>query len=97
MSAPDRILAYGARNTKFGPQWKAQPLPLMPLVEFPITEYRRADLPPTLSEALAVSEVQALVEALKEAKSEMRDWRIDHPAMREIDAALRAIEGGEAL
>jgi hypothetical protein len=28
------------------------------------------------------------VEALEEAKSEMRDWGPDHPAMKMIDAAL---------
>ncbi|MFC6487322.1 hypothetical protein [Nitratireductor sp. GCM10026969] len=34
-----------------------------------------------------------MLEALKEAKSELRDLGPDHPAMREIDAAIDKAEG----
>lgn len=36
----------------------------------------------------------AMLEALREAKSELRDLGPDHPAMREIDAALTDINRG---
>jgi hypothetical protein len=103
MSAPERILAYGARNTKFGPQWKAQPLSLAPHVEFAITEYRRADLPPTQDEILADPRVQALVKALKPFAdtvfNDNGDVTIDSSYITRRDylrarTALRAIEGG---
>jgi hypothetical protein len=33
--------------------------------------------------------------ALETAKSEMRDWALDHPSMREIDTAIAQIKGEE--
>ncbi len=48
----------------------------------PFVEYTRADLPPTLSAALTVPEVKALVQLLKEARYDLEvyvdaDWPSD--------------------
>lgn len=34
-----------------------------------------------------------MLDALREAKSEMRDWGIDHPVMKQIDAAIAKATG----
>ena len=59
--APERIFA--SRDEQDGWRWpRASKFPEQGPREN--IEYRRADLPPTLAEALAVPEVKALVEAL---------------------------------
>ena len=41
--APERIMAYGEINTKWGVQFKCQPMPMQGKPSFPLTEYVRAD------------------------------------------------------
>ena len=41
--APERIMAYGEINTKWGVQFKCQPMPMQGNPSFPLTEYVRAD------------------------------------------------------
>lgn len=91
MTAPERIWAWpidkGARVTTLGGP------PDLAVC------YTRADLPPTLSAALALPEVRALVEASKgllfahDHGNGLEGWHNTRERMR---AALRAIEeGGE--
>jgi hypothetical protein len=95
MSAPDRIYAWSwdSEGIVGEGQWHTSS-------NTSAKEYRRADLPPTLSEALAVPEVRALILALSGPASEAVGLlRHHHPedAARideAIRAALRAIEGG---
>jgi hypothetical protein len=41
--APERIMAYGEINTRWGVQFKCQPMPMQGNPSFPLTEYVRAD------------------------------------------------------
>ena len=41
--APERIMAYGEINSKWGVQFKCQPMPMQGKPSFPLTEYVRAD------------------------------------------------------
>ena len=75
MSAPDHI--YASPDPDDGWRWpRASKLP----EQGPHLNvcYRRADLPPPLSAALAVPEVAALVEALR-AIADMPDYRLPKP------------------
>ena len=62
--------------------------------------YRRADLPPTLSAALELPEVKALLEALRDMRRQFSPypsqdterWREEHEACEHADAALAAIK-----
>jgi hypothetical protein len=83
MSAPERIWA----GKHHGTWWQSSP-------HHQMTEYRRADLPPTLSEALAVPEVRALVEAARPFVSPMQnaDYARQLRQYEALCAALRAIE-----
>lgn len=56
-----------------------------------LTEYRRADLPPTLADALALPEIAALVEAAIVYKDE-RMKLDDTPAFCDLITALSAIK-----
>ncbi len=64
------------------------------------TEYRRANLPPTLSAAMGLPEVVALVEALRDMRRQFSPypsqdterWREEHEACEHADAALAAIK-----
>lgn len=63
----------------------------------PFVEYTRADLPPTLSAALAMPEINALVDAAKTLLAELRANRYASDHMPEgsrvaLSTALRAIE-----
>lgn len=66
-------------------------------------EYRRADLPPTLSAALKLPKVKALKDALYECQTALSDFGKAYPHMvkgymldaeNNAIAALRAIAGG---
>lgn len=43
--------------------------------------------------ARLIAAAPEMLDALLEAKSEMRDWSLDHPAMRQIDAAIAKATG----
>jgi hypothetical protein len=60
-------------------------------------EYRRADAPPTVAEAMTVPEVRALVGALTVAIEVAEDEGLDGLAKewRAVIAAIRAREGGK--
>jgi hypothetical protein len=67
--------------------------------------YRRADLPPTLAQALAVPEIAALVEAAADLAREMafmlrhnpeKDGGMYRDALNAARAALAALKGGAA-
>lgn len=45
------------------------------------------------ADARLIAAAPDLLEALLEAKAEMRDWGPDHPAMRQIDAAIAKATG----
>jgi hypothetical protein len=65
-------------------------------------EYRRADAPPTLAEAMTVPEVRALVEALVAARSDLflqiegrhgPKAAAQYPSILKADAALARLKG----
>jgi len=63
---------------------------------------RRADLPPTLEQALQVPEVKAMVDALREGRDLIKgdavgsEWkRKSNAFVRWSDTALRDLQGGE--
>jgi hypothetical protein len=63
------------------------------------TEYRRADLPPTLAEALSLPEVAALEEALEALRFEVMCIKRNRAgtlgmALDRAEAALAAMKGG---
>lgn len=110
MTAPEYIWAW-TWNHKFPSkqngttQWNASIYPSDP--DHCATEYRRADLPPTLEQALALPEIKALVEALRDTTQVLsqclfqtifvRGQYIDRKELvTAARAALSAIgEGGE--
>ena len=54
--APERIMAYGEINTRWGVQFKCQPMPMQGNPSFPLTEYVRADRIKELEAKLAKAE-----------------------------------------
>ena len=54
--APERIMAYGEINTRWGVQFKCQPMPMQGKPSFPLTEYVRADCIEELEAKLAKAE-----------------------------------------
>ena len=76
--APERIMAYGEINTKWGVQFKCQPMPMQGMPSFPLTEYVRADCIEELESKLAQQDdlMQAAVAAaLREAAEEIEAMR----------------------
>jgi hypothetical protein len=51
--APERIMAYGEINTRWGVQFKCHPMPMQGMPSFPHTEYVRADCIEELEAKLA--------------------------------------------
>jgi hypothetical protein len=85
MSAPDRIWMFASELKRFAPGGG--------MISMGDTEYRRADLPPTLSEALAVPEVRALVEAVRhEREMPCQDIGMQLAASEALEAALARIK-----
>lgn len=100
--APERIWAR-KHPVKHGHHWHdstssedvAQAVNSSPGTINNFVAYRRADLPPTLAEALAVPEVRALVEAASKVLSSY--WYSSDGIIQgiyDIDAALAKLEEG---
>jgi len=84
--APERIWAIKLRGAKAAVFLGGETSP-----PFEATEYRRADLPPTLAEALAVPDVRALVDALVTGDTSKADRRAILEAFK---AHARMLDGG---
>lgn len=89
MSAPERIWAWPHKEQEFG--WRLGYVSVEANVPLAAIEYTRTDLAPTLTQALAVPEIAALVEACRAWGMHIEPDEItaDDP-FREIRAALAA-------
>jgi len=91
MTAPETIWAKQHYGKDFSGYWEDRPIvPNKP--ENIGTEYRRADLPPTLAQALAVPEVRALVVATREHLAFIEHTPFSLYLMAKLSAALAALE-----
>ena len=105
--APERIMAYGEINTKWGVQFKCQPMPMQGMPSFPLTEYVRADCIEELEAKLAAerercAKVADHLENILDALGfltggdwELEGWGISQEEGAEIRKDLAAIRKGD--
>ena len=82
--APERIMAYGEINSKWGVQFKCNPMPMQGMPPFPYTEYVRADRIEELESKLAKA-----AEGIKRAKG---FYQVTH-IHAGLDAILAELKG----
>jgi hypothetical protein len=84
--APERIMAYGEINSKWGVQFKCNPMPMQGMPPFPYTEYVRADRIEELQKACAEwAEVsQSNYQRAKSAEAKLADTAIRYKKRCEV-------------